>query len=468
MKRPFTLQSLLVTVLCLWSSIQAAPAQGPAISGVELSMTDCVRMGVAANLELLQKAMERDEKRFDIDIALRVYIPSVSLQADESRDALRVRTLQQGVSSTGVLGTKLEISNEIRDVPAGGGNMQTQAFRLTQPLMKNFGRTVTGYDIDVARIEYEAGVEKFRADLNSFIFDVMALCLDLSFAEKNLVIQEQSCARARQQFEDTRHDIELGAIAEREIYLVEENLVAFEIRRDTTRQEITLLELQLRRLLNIDPCIENRIGVRNVLSEEDTTPPASFAGALEIARRESPTLRLERLLLNKSVSALERQKIQYDPRLDLLFDYRLREGGNAADNAYSVGFQYDIPLDRGDDRAALEQARLAMAIRKVAGRDTEARLAYSLRETLEQIDHLTRIIASKHRATELSQKKLDAETEKYRNGYSTLADLVRFQRELEESQIDEIGAQVSLRKFRLRLLLAEGTLHSLFGISVGA
>ncbi|HOY66087.1 MAG TPA: TolC family protein [Candidatus Ozemobacteraceae bacterium] len=430
-------------------------------------MTDCVRLGVAANLSLMQKALERDEKRFGIEIARRVYIPTATLQADESRDAQRVRTLLQGVSSTGVLGTKLEIENEIRDVPAGGRNAQTQAFSLTQPLMKNFGRAVTGYEIDVARIEYEAGVEKFRADLDAFIFDVMSLCLDLSVAGRNLVIQEQACARARQQFEDTRHDIELGAIAEREIYLVEENLVAFEIRRDTTRQEIAQLELELRRLLNIDPAVEDRITVRNVLSEEDTLPPASFAGALEIARQESPALRLERLLLNKSVSALERQRIQYQPRLDLLFDYRLREGGTGADNAYTVGVEYGIPLDRGGDRAALEQARLATAIRKVAGRDADSRLAYTIREILLRIDYLTRIIAAKHRATELSQKKLDAETEKYRNGYSTLADLVRFQRELEEAQIDEIESQVSLRKSRLRLLLAQGTLHRQFGISVG-
>lgn len=436
---------------------------------VELSMADCVRLGVTANLDLQQKSLERDEKRFDIDIARRVYIPVAAIQVGESRDARLIRSWQQSLTSTGALGTKLELTNETRDILGGSGrNEQTQVFSLTQPLMKNFGRSVTGYEIDVARIEYEAGIEKFRSDLNSFIFDIMNLCLDLSFAEKNLLIQEQACARARQQFEDTRHDIALGAIAEREIYLVEENLVAFEIRRDNTRQEIALLELDLRRLLNIDPVVEDRIGIRNVLSDEDTLPPASFPEALDIARRESPALRLERLLLRKAVSALERQRIQYNPRLDLLVDYRLREGGTSAANAYSVGILYDVPLSRDGDRAALARARIETEIRKVAGKDAESRLAYSLREILQQIVHLTRIIEAKHRATQLSKKKLDAETEKYRNGYSTLADLVRFQRELEESEIDEIAAQVSLRRFRLRLLLAEGTLYQLFGITVGA
>ncbi|NLI79137.1 MAG: TolC family protein [Candidatus Riflebacteria bacterium] len=454
----------------------AATLPHPASPAVELTVEDCVRMGVAANLTLLQKGLERDAKAFDIGIARRVFIPEVTAAVTESRDATRTRVYGQGFSVTGVQGTKVALRNEYRDPEAGRSrDERTQVFALTQPLMKNFGRAVTGYAIDVARIDYEAGVERFRSDLNAFIYDLVTLCLDLSFARKNLAIQDAACQRARQQFEDTRHDIGLGAIAEREIFLVEENLVGFEIKRQNARQEIAILELQLRQALNFDPSLDEGITAADALGSEGAAlgeaagagpSPASFADIMAVARQESPDLRLDRLLEKRSLTALERERLQYHPRLDFALDWRWREGGTSRANAYTVGLEYEVPLSRSADRAAVDQARLEREIRRLAVQDTETRLAYRLREVLLQIGHLRTVLAGKRRSVELSRKTLDAENEKYRNGYSTLADVVRFQRELESAQIDELSTRTNLEKACWRRFLLEGTLHRKFAITI--
>lgn len=436
----------------------------------ELSLADCVRIGVGANLTLIRRALERDANRFDLDIARRVTIPAVTAQVTEGRDASRVRTWQQGFAVTGAHGTKVNLRNETREITdRPGRDERTQVFSLTQPLMKNFGRAVTGYELDIARYDYRAGVEKFRADLDAFVFDLLALCLDLSFARRNLAIQEAACERARRQFEDTRHDIDLGAIAEREIYLVEENLVGFEIKRQNAAQEIALLDLRLRQFLDLDPCQDAPLRVADALFEdfgEPVPPPASFAEILAVARRESPDLAVERLLLGRSLTTLERARLQANPRLDLTADLRWRDGGSSRANAWTVGIQYELPWSRAAEQATVEKARFGTRIREVALQDADARLAWRLRNVLQQIDHLTRVGVEKRRAVGLAQKKLEAEQEKYRNGFSTLADLVRFQRELEVAQIDEIANQVTLRKEVLRRGLLEGTLHRRFGIEI--
>ncbi len=460
---------MLVTMI--WHSF-ATPGIGeePTPSAaLRLTLDDCVRLGVAGNLGLLKSRLEREGASYGVPIARKIFVPTANALIQESEEGRRTRTWRQSVSARGKSGTRVSLTNEIKDLqgrPAKDENVQT--FSLTQPLMKNFGARVTGYEIDLSRLDERIAVAKFRSDLNSFIFDVCNLYFQLCLARRTLGIQEQALSRARKQFEDTRHDIELGAIPEREIFLVEENLVDFQVRVENARHDIVQLELQLGRILDLDPALNTGFTVEELLDDDrfhDTATPPANPGSLV---GDNPDLAMDRLLLEKSVTTLEYQKVQSKPQLDLFFDYRMREGAGAPrPNSSVMGIEYQVPISREPDRALVDQNRIKVDLRRLSIRDSERRLAFEMMGVFQKIRHFEEVLKSKKRVVELSRKKLEAETEKYRNGFSTLADVVRFQRELENSLIDEAGSLLSLQQNRLREFLLSGSLPGRFGIVIG-
>ena len=84
----------------------------------------------------------------------------------------------------------------------------------------------------------------------------------------------------------------------------------------------------------------------------------------------------------------------------------------------------------------------------------------------ERIREAGNVIALAKRRYNLSELKLEAEEEKYRSGVSTLADVVRFQRELDDSLLSYRQAQSQMLKAYARLRSAQGVLAGDMGIQV--
>jgi outer membrane protein TolC len=70
------------------------------------------------------------------------------------------------------------------------------------------------------------------------------------------------------------------------------------------------------------------------------------------------------------------------------------------------------------------------------------------------------------RLVELGQKKLDNERDKYKSGLSTLADVVRFQRDLDSALSNANRAKVDVLAARAELLAARGDLHDAVAVGI--
>lgn len=439
-----------------------------------LSLTDCIRIGVSGNLGLLQRQYERDQKKLDVEAKRKIFIPTASVAVKDFFDRYKYATVEQSISTKlrdgSQAGMRSSTSDDWSDTDR---RSRTHAIFLTRPLLRGFGKRVAGYELDLDKIDEEIAIEDFLSNLNRYIFETASLYFDLALERKNLEITEQACQRARRQFEDTRHDIELGALAEQEIYLVEENLVEFEIKRDTAIHQIARLEQNLRETLSLDPLAESALRVTECasLAAELATGPFAvsvpFADEMRDLLARNPDYKMKTLALKRSQTDLLYQKNQFLPKLDLTTEYRWREGREYTQRDFlSVGLAYEVPLSRRSDRALVEKSRIGERIRQLSVRDSEIALAYELRRIILRIEYLEGVLQKRSRAVELSRKKLDAESEKYKNGFSTLADLVRFQRELEASLLDELTTSVSLGKQRLNRLLVQGTLFRAFAITL--
>ncbi|MFZ2956211.1 MAG: TolC family protein [Candidatus Ozemobacteraceae bacterium] len=508
---------------------------------LRLSLSDCVRLGVNGNLSVLRKQLERDEKKFDIEVSRKIFVPEASLAVKDFVDRYKNVTIDQAITKTFSDGSKGGVRTSTSDdwnLPTR--NSRTHGVFLTRPLLRNFGRHIAGYGVELNIIDYDLAIETFISDLNDFIYKTGTTYFDLAFARKNLEITQQACLRAKRQFDDTKNDIELGTIAEQEIYLVEENLVEFEIRRENAKHEIARLELELKKAMNIDPAVETPLAVSlPVLSSSISTrmasaasiasiasiasdapvfpvslntpltlnasltsdaplasapslarapdsdsagvsPPetgipeaffeaATFSSAVDAMLANNPDFRMKELSLKRSQTDLAWQKNQYLPQLDLNAEYKWREGRDFSQrDFFALGVQYDIPLTRNSDRALVNKFRMNEQIQRLSKQDAQLVLTYELKRIFLDIEHLEHILKARSRVVELSRKKLDAETEKYKNGFTTLADIVRFQRELEDSLLEELSTSVSLNKLRMNRLLIEGTLYKAFEIAIGS
>ena len=78
----------------------------------------------------------------------------------------------------------------------------------------------------------------------------------------------------------------------------------------------------------------------------------------------------------------------------------------------------------------------------------------------------TRRYALNKKRVELALSKLENEREKYKNGVSTLDDLVRFQQNLDFARISLRRASVELNVRRAEMLRLEGRLHTDVGVVV--
>jgi len=432
-----------------------------------LALDECIRIGVSQNLQILSDQLAPQEKKLDIDAAKKIFIPTARaslIGSKESRTGLDYSySLEKRTANGTTFGVDLAgqaFSTTDKD------NSRFVSFSLNRPLLQNFGKQITGLDIDIKSIEYEISLELFKLELNQFIQEISGLYFELCFARENLRIQEQALERAKKQFEDTKKDIDNGVLPEQEIFLVEENVVNFEIKKESALRDIAYYELSLKRLMSIDdPAAISFIASDSF--QACLTEPIILEDSQELIFANNPEYKIKTLALQKARLDADYYRDQLLPVLDLQANYAIsRRDSSINRDEYSVGLIYEVPLSRKSDRATLEKSKIAMKRNELSISDVKFNLTYDLRKLLLDIAYQRKVLVAKGRTTRLANKKLENESEKYKNGISTLADVVRFQRELEDTTIEELRTLVLLNKFRIQKLLIEGILYQASGIEI--
>jgi outer membrane protein TolC len=433
----------------------------------KLSLSDCVSMGVQRNLGLAASRLSKDEAELGIPVARRILVPqaasSVRRELNRGEDLVYDAT----VSETGLDGTSYGLRLEGRDATDGSqASPSMVSIFLTRPLLRNFGRHITGLPIDLSQIDAEIAVWAFRGSLNLLIFNIVEAVLDLMFAQENLAIQEQAYARAKRQYEETQAEIARGVLAGQDIFVVEENLVRFEIRRLDARRDIAFHELSLGALLNLPAVLAAGLRIDHAL-RSDLADLAGYEKTLGTLLELNPAYNIRRLTLGQSRANLRFFENQVRPLVDIFLDHRINHALREAQDAETtVGLSFQVPLDRAPVRARARQSAVKVQGDVVSIEGERVRLSYDLKKVYLDLENQARILKLREKATVLSQQKLDAQISKYKNGISTLIDVVRFQQDLQNTMIDETSTRIAFNKLLFRRLFLEGSLYRAFGIVI--
>ncbi|MGC4118326.1 MAG: TolC family protein [Myxococcales bacterium] len=470
-----------------------AAATEPEADGAErLTRLDAIRRGVEKNLSLVAQRLDLRRTQLLSRAAWQPYSPSLVIDAEYSKAQADAPGLGRehvlgygvGVSMKTPVGTSLNASLALDQGLGGGGTAAGGAngtategkvsLGLTQPLLK--GGWLAGAALPLREAELLSRIQRelFRDELNRLIASVEAAYWDLAVAEADLAIKTRSRDRAKQQFEDTAENIRRGILAPGEIYVVEENVVFFEQELVRADQTLRLARHRLAAMLRLPA--DTLLGARDALEGSEVDLPQR-AQAIDTGLRESPTVAAQTLRCELSNARLENASNLSLPSLDLSASLSL----NGSDEAYAeawrkvfaepqlegrVGLVFGVPLDRAAVRAGVDGAALEAQRNQTQLENAQVEVRFDVDDNLSELQSSVRLLGLSQKSVELAELKLQAETDKYKLGLATLADLVRFQRDLDNALIGLQRLHRAVRTGRSRLLQSQGTLHQSVGVEV--
>ncbi len=449
-----------------------------------MALPQAVQLGVAQNLDLLSERLRLQRQEKLQRGAWVSYTPTVVLDAELVRLRTPVnpgggRTVHlhsagivwrtpvgTTVSAEGVMTQGLPSDTAVRQ----GGVV----LGVSQPLLRDGWLTGAALPLREADVLTSLQQELFRQSLNALIVEIETAYWDLALAEADVVIKTRSRARAREQYEDTKENIRRGILAEADIHVVEENVVFFDLELASANENLRRARRRMTELLQL-PADAQVVPTQPLEGPELTVPELAQVQSVGMAlnprigaqrhQRELADLRarwaqnqaLPNLDLNASLSLLGQ-----DPRYTTAWQATLQDPTPEA----RVGLSFALPLDRTGVGALTEGARLELQRAQTGLASTERQVAFEILNGVSELETNLELLTLTGKQVELAELKLQAETDKYQSGLSTLVDVVRFQRDLDNALIRLQRVARQVRVVRVRLLAAQGDLHQRMGVGV--
>ncbi len=452
---------------------------------LELTLDEAVSTALRENLsmeeaEIAIRGAEADIKtnmgefdpalRFDIDASHSIE-PTPTIVTSPEED-----TIGYGVSFFGKArtGTEYEIRYQGRRTEIG----ENPFFRinqyystgvtllLNQPLLKGFGTSVQGARVDASRKGLDAARLEAGHKAMEVIAETAAAYWQLYFARSDLEVAEDSLKLAENTLLEVRTKIKAGALAPVEVYKAEAEAAVRQER--LLRAEKTVLDAEdaLRALMDYEDWAREIIPIDSPPAPEDVPP---LEGLLEAATGNRPDY-LRALKDFEGKKILSRfYKNQKLPDLSLTAGAGLsgldESLGNAVDDAasgdfytFQAGVSLSIPLGNRSAAGRYLKAKREEEAARLNVERIKKTIVVEVREALRALRLAGESIKATGRTKVASEKRLQAEEERFRLGMATLNDVLRFQEEFAETLSSEVRASTDYARALVNLRKASGTL----------
>ncbi len=363
----------------------------------------------------------------------------------------------------------------------------TLSIGFTQPLLKDFGFKVSRNEILVAQNNQKISGNEFRSVLLRTIYDVEEAYWNLVYSIDTLEVKRQSLGLAQDLLEKNQKEINIGTLAPKEILSSQAEVAVRKADILQAQAQVKDYTDILRTLINL-PKEEGIVEI--VLSDKPSfeKKELSFEEALALARENRPDLQsqeidrenkdlgllyarnqlLPALSLNASywspgISGTQILYLNNDPLSGIIIgkvpggaSNALRDALNFKYRNWSVYLTLDIPLKSIVSRAAAAQAKLDLdqSTKKLKYLEQQAELEIRMALRAIQTDY-ERVEAYKA-ASDLAEKKLQAEEAKFRAGLSTNYFVLQYQRDLADARSSELRAVIDYNLSKSRLDRALG------------
>ena len=496
-------------LILLWLVLQPPVWPRQEKTAVSLTLNDCIAQAVKNNLgvavqvygpELADAAVRRAAEKFIPELSFEysrqdTNSPSYSwinaaVQMQESYMNYSA-SLGQSLPTGGKL--TLSLSAYKNDTNASFQTINprygsTLSFNFTQPLLRGFGFKTSRLEILLAVNNKIISENSFKSTLLQSIYDVEQAYWTLVYSIETLKVKEQSLDLARDLLEKNRKEIAIGTLAPKEILSSQAEVAQRETDILQARALVKDSLDALRTLINI-PEEAGDVEIVPVDKPAFEKKDIKLEEAMAAARANRPDLQSQRFEVKNKELDLSYARNQLLPGLNLNANYwspgisgtRILYLGNnpltgvivgtvpsGASNAvrdalnfryrnWSVSLTLDIPLSDVFSRAQAAQAALGRDQAAIRLKFLDQQAALEIKMAVRAVETDYQRVESSRIASDLAQKKLQAEESKLRAGLSSNFFILQYQRDLAASRAAELRAIIDYNLSLARLEKAMGT-----------
>ena len=428
----------------------------PPLIEFDLTLEGAIRLALEHNRDLLNRRLDREVRKFSLDVAEDRYRPRFTLEPFAETD-------REDRKAGGGAGASLR-------VPTGGefalrweetrsdefDDTWSQTASFSQPLLKGAWSGIDTAALRQARIGERIDVLAFRRTVADLVISVIRAYRTLIRAARRVEIDEASVRRAREQREATRALIRAGRVAQREAVRSEAAIANRELSLARARNGLDAANFALIDLLELGSTVRVRPLDELRVERTDAAAEPAFEEVLH-SRPEflQAVLRVDTAVIGQAVA---RNKLL--PDLTLQFS-RSRDHTGRSDSRVRLGAV--IPLN--DRSPELESLRADSELRKARRNLAELResLRIEVRQAVNAVEVGRRLTELARGARELAGENLEIERMKFGQGLSSTFevaasedDLVRAEQAEVDAIIDWLDALTTLDRVAGRTLATWG------------
>jgi outer membrane protein TolC len=347
-------------------------------------------------------------------------------------------------------------------------------FRLSQPLMRNFGSNITRRGLTLSRNNLDISREAFVERVTNVLQAVEDTYWLVDEARAQLKVSEEGLALARELHQMNKIRVDVGTLAPLELVQSEAGIATRE--EDIIRAQGRVGDAQdlLRRLLNVPSGDLWTQDIITLTEADPAVPSISLESEMAAALEKRPDLQRLRLQLkNREIEAAYARN-QTLPRVDIAASYGL--GGAAGSGfltnpitgqrqrvrtdlgdalnqvtgfdfpTWTLGVNFALPLQNRAAKAQNAIAELELERVRAQLHDAESLVTTEVRTAARGIDTAAKQVAAAKASRRLAEKNLDAERKRYENGMSTSFQVLQIQEALTEARSREVSAGAALRR----------------------
>ncbi len=467
--------------------------EGPIL---EVTLKEAVRLALVNNLEIAIENYNEDLNQEQIIRTRGFYDPTYSLSLGwSSSESPTTSSLQAGGAITVNNTDRFSFDNQLLQNVAGGGvldisfinsrNKTNSRFSFinprfnstfnvafTQPLWRGFRKTDTERQIELFNLDSDINETQFEQRVSEIVQQVQDQYWELAYAVEANETQRQSVELAAIQYENNRKRVEIGVMAPIEITSSQAEMARREQEMIQSEVQIIIAQNALKRLLASD----SGASIWNVVLIPTETPrivdvPISLQESIRTAIERRPEL--TQIQLQMEQNEINRNYLQKDGKPSL--NLRANFGSNGASGevfnpstdepipddprfgnftkAWTQVFSFDfpvwgvfmdlqIPLRNRSNEADLATAVIRERQLLSTMKNQEQMIIVEVRNAYEGLATRRKSLEAANVASQLSREQLDGETKRFEAGLSTNFEVLRFQRDLAESQVSELRALV--------------------------
>jgi len=452
---------------------------------LELTLSQAVTAALTRNLSVEEEKLLQKVQEAGVVRAKGEFDPTLSgkLSKSSSKDAsvtTIVSSSQDNVDYEVGLGGKIPTGTSY-DITVSGGKVERSAtpfllinpyyssdatITITQPLLKGFGPKVQTSKIESAEADLRAARMEAEHHAMVLIDDTVTAYWELYFARGNQEASKMSLDLAQNTLKEVEAKIEAGALAQVEIYKAQAEAAIREENYLAARKSVYDAEDALRAIMNSTDWYGEIVPVETPPEPGETpTLDALLKDAFENRR---DLKQAEEELKSKKIMS-RYYKNQLLPELDLFgtgglsglsdsYGSSLDSTLNGDYRSWQVGISLEIPIGNRAQKGQYLQSKHETELADLNIRQLKQEITVDVRKALRAVELARESVKASGRSKVASQKRLEAEEERFRLGMATLNDVLTYQQEYADAISSEKRAIADYASASVSLRRASGTL----------